>query len=108
MIRSERLFVVTDKESGIAGFRAKLGSHHRSKDGVHLFVDEDFDQDFIGIEHGIGKIVARRDPGFELVVSPRWNVDTLTCDLFVDETVLEPCSVSARILEPFLFDEKTC
>ena len=106
-IRSARLFVVEDRESGIAILRAKRVNDQRAEQGKRLVPDDDFDQDFIAVEYGDDVIVAQRQPQFELIVHPRWNADTLTCDLFIGDTPHPLWNVSARILEPFLFDDKT-
>ncbi|MDE0713225.1 MAG: hypothetical protein OXH60_13960 [Rhodospirillales bacterium] len=106
-IRADRLFVVQDRKAGIAVVRAKLIHDHRAAQGERVIADEDFDQDFVAVEYGNDLIVARRRPQFELTIHPRWNADTLTCDLFIDDTPHPLWNISARILEPFLFDDKT-
>lgn len=105
--RCGRLFVVEDREHGIAIFRAKQIGDYRAEQGKRLVADDDFNQDFMAVGYGDDVIVARRQPQFELTVHPRWNADTLTCDLFIDDRAFPLWNVSARILEPFLFDDKT-
>ena len=94
------------RHSRFAG--AKRITDNRAQDGFRLAADPDFAQDFVSVEQADGRIVARREPRFELADCPRWNADTLTCDLFIGEAAFPAWGVSARILEPFLFDEQTC
>ena len=106
--RRDRQFLVEDIDSGVAVVRARNVPDHRSRSGVTPVRDPDFETDCVRIEHGNGRITARRKPDFEMSVTPRWNDGTLTCDLFVDDVPVPVWKASARILEPYLFDDRTC
>lgn len=102
--RDGRLFslAITDDELTVS--RATRVPDNRGHRGKSLVPDPNFEDDCLTICCEGAAIVARRQDEEKLVVVPRWNKATLTCDLVVDDQPLPLSHVSQELLEPFLFD----
>ena len=97
--RGDRLFLAEDEEDRLEVRRAVRVTNSR---GSHILPDQDYFEDFISVECRDGAIVAQRQDRFELTVYPRWNADSLTCDLYIGDQAFPLWNISERILEPFL------
>lgn len=73
--------------------------------GKRVIVDSDYDQDFLSVELDENAFISRRQEHVLLRIYPRWNPDTLTCDLCIEDQAIPLWNVVGRILEPFFFGD---
>ena len=81
--------------------RAQRVKDHR---GQRMVADPDCADDFLTVRCDGATIIAQRQDREPIVIEPRWNRETLTCDLHVGKQPRPLWHVSQEILEPFLFD----
>ena len=99
--RDHRLFQSETDQGELIIRRAERVKDHR---GQRLEPHPDCTEDVLTVRCEPPSIVARRQDREPVVIDPRWNGDTLSCDLYIGNRPLPLWHVSQEILEPFLFD----
>ena len=104
--RGKRKFKYTDEDNIFRVFRAHLvlcGNgesvlkiHPDFKDDLDHIIELKLDQD---------KFIAKRGQLLEVQISYVWNPESLACDYFVNEKVVDLSWISQHILGDFLFEE---
>lgn len=99
--RDGRLFMPEKSHGELTIRRAQRVKDHR---GARMVADPDSADDFLTVRCDGNAIVAQRQDREPVVIEPRWNPETLSCDLFIGDRPRPLWHVSQEILEPFLFD----
>ena len=90
--RDGRLFLSENKDGELTIRRAQRVKDHR---GQRMVADPDCADDFLTVRCDGATIIAQRQDREPIVIEPRWNRETLTCDLPLANSP-GPCGMSAK------------
>ena len=106
--RPDGRFIVIHKEH--SGFAKVIKAHIEVQGSKEFLKADDINpQDCITVEIKDSEIYAEVNTGkptdFNLNIKRKWNPETLTCDLIVNDKPTQPWNISETILEPFIFEQ---
>ena len=91
--RDGRLFLSENKDGELTIRRAQRVKDHR---GQRMVADPDCADDFLTVRCDGATIIAQRQDREPIVIEPRWNRETLTCDLPRWQTAPAPVACQPR------------
>lgn len=77
-------------------------SNHRGK---HIVLDERHEGDVVKVALDGSSVVACRDGQMHVTIDTRWNVETQSCDMLVDDAPCHVWKISEMIVGDFLFGD---
>lgn len=77
-------------------------SNHR---GNHIVLDKNHEGDVVKVALDGSSVMACRDGKMHVTIDTRWNVETQSCDMLVDDTLCEVWKISEMIVGAFLFGD---